>query len=106
MILGGRKLTVQRKGRVHDGQGGWRQDWTEIGSERGKIRPASASERMIAGQQQASVSHIGYLRKGANIQLGDRLSLDNVGYDVIAVREPGLAGKHIEVDLNEAQRAE
>jgi len=104
MILGGRKLTIQRKGRVQDGQGGWREDWTGIGSERGKLRPASAREREIAGQQQAVVSHVSYLRKGANVKLGDRLLLDDVGYEVIAVREPGLAGKHLEIDLNEVQR--
>ena len=103
MILGGRKITVQRRAEISDGQGGFKQSWTNIGIERGKLRPASSGERMIAGQQETEVSHVAYLRADAAVEVGDRLELNDVNYEVIAKREPGMAGKHVEVDLTTVQ---
>ena len=103
MILGGHKITIQRKDRTADGQGGWIDSWSTASTERGKMRPASAREQRTAGQDQAAVTHVAYLRAGADVKIGDRLVLDDLLVGVLAVREPGAAGQHLEVDGVEEQ---
>lgn len=103
MILGGRKIQIQRKDRTSDGQGGWSETWSEVAYERGHLRPTSAREKLAGGQEKADVSHIAILRKGADIKLGDRLKLDDLIVAVVGIREPATAGRHLEIDGAEEQ---
>ena len=103
MILGGRKITIQRKTRVSDDQGGWTEGWADKATERGKIRPASTSERNIAGQDESLTTHVAYLRVGCDLMFGDRLLISDIGYEITGIREPAGAGKHYEVDLKMVQ---
>jgi len=103
MILGGRKIAIQRPGTSPDGQGGHAKSWITQATERGRLRPASGREQRTAGQDQAAVTHVAYLRKGADVKIGDRLLLDALVVWVLAVREPGTAGGHLEIDASELQ---
>ena len=105
MILGGRKITIQRRTRVSDGQGGWTEGWADKATERGRIRPASTSERNIGGQEQAMTTHVAYLRAGCDLKFGDRLYISETGYEVTGIRNPAGANKYWAVDLKLVQDA-
>ncbi|HEY8414409.1 MAG TPA: head-tail adaptor protein [Thermaerobacter sp.] len=96
-------VTIERRTRTHDGQGGWKTGWQEVGKERTRIRPAWAREREAGAVTEARVTHVAYFRPGADVRRGDRLRRDNgEALDVISVRRPS-AGHHLEVDAEAVQ---
>lgn len=96
-------FTISRRARIDDGRGGAPVTYTEIGTERGRIRPASSEERQIAAQEGRQISHVLYLRGGADIGRGDQVEGAGLMVDVLAVREPSRAGHHLEIDCRERQ---
>jgi head-tail adaptor len=96
-------FTVSRPTRTADGQGGWAVGYVEIGEIRGRLRPLGSSERTVADQQQARVTHVLYCPADSDIQRGDLVSGAGQTVEVIAVREPSHAGHHWEVDCMETQ---
>jgi SPP1 family predicted phage head-tail adaptor len=96
-------FTVSRRRRTPDGQGGWVIDYVEMGTIRGRLRPASSSERELAAVEQRLVTHVFYCLAGEDIARGDRLTLDDLTVDVDAVREPSTAGEHYEIDCSDYQ---
>jgi len=95
---------LYRRDRTADGQGGWSVTYAVIGTAEGRIRPASSTERDVAMQEQAQISHVLYVLATTDIGRGDQIELGDQVWDVIAVREPSLAGVHYEVDCMEIQR--
>lgn len=96
-------LTVERITRTHDGQGGWREGWQTVGTERARVRPASARERQTGAVTEAEVTHVVYLRLEADVRRGDRLvRAGGEELTVVAVRRPS-AGHHLEVDAEAVQ---
>lgn len=102
-----RTLTIQRKSGSPDGQGGHTLTYSDIGSTRGRIRPASSTERTIAEAWDALVSHVGYTPAGVDVRRDDRITTDNNGdtlyFRVKAVRNPSLKNHHLEIDLEQMQ---
>jgi len=96
-------LAVTRKARASDGQGGWTETWGTVATISGRIRPASANERILARQQQAEISHVFYCAASVDVTRGDRLAGEGRTWDVIAVREPSHARHHLEIDCLERQ---
>ncbi len=97
-------FTVSRPTRTSDGQGGWARGYAEVGTVRGRLRPTSATERSVASQQQAQVSHVLYTSAEADVRRGDLVSGAGQTVEVIAVREPSHAGHHWEIDCREVQK--
>lgn len=101
-----------RRRRSPDGQGGWPLDYPPEGATtiRGRIRPALSREREVAASEERLVTHVFYCEASADVRRGDRLQcLSPVsGYllivEVDALREPSLAGEHLEFDCNEKQK--
>lgn len=91
-------LILQRKTRTDDGQGGWNEDWQDVGTIRGRLRPASASERTAAAQEQAIISHVLYCDASEDVRRGDRAVLGNLIVEITAIREPSYAGHHLECE--------
>jgi SPP1 family predicted phage head-tail adaptor len=96
-------FTLSRRRRTPDGQGGWSVDYVTVATVRGRIRPASASEREQAAQEQRQITHVFYCLAGETIARGDHLALGGLTVDVDGVREPSLAGEHYEIDCLEIQ---
>jgi head-tail adaptor len=68
-------ITVERPSRSGDGAGGHAISYASTGTpERGTIAPASAGERIAGEREDARITHVAYLRRGANVLRGDRLS--------------------------------
>lgn len=86
-----------------DGQGGWVEDYVAVETIRGRMRPASVSERESAAQEQRQISHVFYCTAPSEIARGDRLAIGDLVVEVQGVREPSLAGEHLEVDCMEIQ---
>lgn len=95
--------SIERRRRTGDGQGGWVIDYVPVGTAAVRVRPASAGEREVAQAEGSDVSHVLYAVYGADIERGDRVTVRDLVLAVLAVREPSLAGEHIEVDCTERQ---
>ena len=101
-------FTVTRPTRTADGQGGWLVAYAEVGTLRGRLRPAgtATAEGRVARQEQARSSHVFYCAAEADLQRGDLLSGAGQTVEVLAVREPSHAGHHWECDCVEYQKEE
>jgi len=104
-------FTVERRRRSPDGQGGWAIDYVEQDTVRGRIRPTASrnQEREVADREERQITHVFYCNADEDIRRGDRLtgtspiSGTTLVVEVDAMREPSLAGKHLEFDCNEKQ---
>lgn len=97
------EFAITRLARVSDGQGGWTQVPATVATVVGRVRPASATERAVAAQEQRQISHVLYLLP-ADIARGDLVTGAGLTALVQGVREPSRAGRHLEVDCLETQR--
>lgn len=98
-----RTYAVSRRRRTPDAQGGWAIDYVAIPPIRGRLRPASSAERLIAQQEQRDLTHVFYCLEGEDIARGDRITGDGITVEVDAVREPSRADHHLEIDCMEKQ---
>lgn len=102
-------FTHYRRRRTADGQGGWAIDYPQIGTVTGRIRPATSAEREVADTEEREVSHVFYCLAAEDVRRGDRLQATSAGsgytllVEVDALREPSLAGEHLEFDCQERQ---
>lgn len=94
-------LTISRRRRTPNGQGGWQIDYVDIGTVRGRIRPATSREREEAALQQRDITHVLYVLAGDDVVRGDRVSLNDFVVEVEGIREPSRAGHHLEIDCVE-----
>lgn len=93
-----------RKSRTSNGQGGWTESYGSAASIEGRMRPATATERLMAAQRQAEISHVFYCAADEDVVRGDHLTGEGRTYEVIAVREPSHSGHHLEVECRETQK--
>lgn len=96
-------VAISRRQRSPDGQGGWPFTYEAVGTVRGRIRPASSSEREAAQKEERQITHVLYVVAGTDIERGDRVTVDGLTVDVEAIREPSRAGHHLEIDCRERQ---
>jgi head-tail adaptor len=96
-------FAVERRRRSPDGQGGWAIDYVAIGSVVGRMRPAGSREQDIADLESREITHVLYVVASANIVRGDRVSVGDLTVEVEGIREPSLAGHHLEIDCREVQ---
>jgi len=96
-------FTIARRLRTTDGQGGWAVSYSVAETVEGRIRPASGVEREVAAAEERQISHVLYVRTGADLERGDRVVGGDLQVEVLGIREPSLAGEHWEVDCLERQ---
>jgi SPP1 family predicted phage head-tail adaptor len=96
-------FTVSRRVRTDDGQGGWAISYLELGTAEGRIRPATANERVVADAEEQQITHVLYLEHGEDVLRGDLVVCDDLTVEVLGVREPSKAGEHLEIDCLERQ---
>ena len=97
-------FTVERRARVGDGQGGWTITYIASGTVLGRIRPATANERIVADAEQQQITHVLYVLAGEDIGRGDRVTCGDLTVEVLGVREPSEAAHHYEIDCLERQK--
>lgn len=96
-------VAISRRRRTADGQGGHVIDYVAVDTVRGRIRPASSSEREVAQREERQITHVLYVVADTDIERGDRVVVGDLTVDVEAIREPSKAGKHLEIDCRERQ---
>lgn len=102
-------VTISRKARASDGQGGWSETWTELAAVPGRVRPAlTPNERNIGAQREVQLTHVAYFALGVDVKRDDQLVFIASNGEaktliVRAVREPSEP-HHIEVDCEERQQ--
>ena len=104
-------LTVEKRLRVSDGQGGWPEAYTSIGTIAGRIRPANANERVVADQEEEQITHVLYTATlttsgGEALARGCRMTVEDLTVEVLGVREPSKMAHHYEIDCLEGQTAQ
>lgn len=100
MIVGGRKIAIQRQAQAPDGEGGFTQLWANVATERGSLAPGSSRTVTSAGLDQGEVKYTAFLRSGADIEVGDRLTSGSTNVQVLAIRR---FESHLEADCVELQ---
>ena len=96
-------FTIERRDRVWDGQGGWAIVYGEIGTVDGRIRPATTVEREVAATEERHITHVLYVVVGEDIARGDQVTCGELVVEIMGIREPSLAGRHLEIDCLERQ---
>lgn len=98
--------------RTADGQGGWLLTYSSVGAVQGRLRPRSSSEIDMADQAERRVSHVLYVAADGSVagQIGRDFLVTPAAepariFQVEGVREPSLAGEHLEIDCFQRQLA-
>lgn len=94
---------VWRFAKVPDPMGGYAETWTQVGTVRARFSQPSAAERVAAAQSEAKLTHVVYLRPGADVRRGDQLRLPGRSFDVLAVFEPSEPGTYLRADCDAHQ---
>lgn len=97
-------FTISRRVRTDDGQGGWAIAYLELGTAEGRIRPATSNEREVAASEEQQITHVLYVLADEDIARGDLVECGDLAVDVLGIREPSLAGEHLEIDCLERQQ--
>ncbi len=101
-----RSVTVKRMTRTSDGQGGYTEALATVSSlKKVKARrsPASGSDRFIAGQEQAVVTHIWYFNGSPAILYKDVIVDGSLSYEVLGTLPPSRPD-HLKVQTREILR--
>lgn len=98
-----RRIEVWRPVRVDDGMGGWEETWTQVGTVRTRVSQPSATERVVADQSQARLTHVVYLEAAADVRRGDELRDGTRVFTVLATFEPSVSGTYLRADCEARQ---
>ncbi len=105
-------FTAWQPQRASDGQGGWAVTYTAVGVVQGRMRPRSGRETDVADQVEQRVTHTLYVLASGSVagQIGRDFLITPTGdatrvFEVMGVREPSLAGEHLEIDCWQRQNA-
>lgn len=84
-------LTVQRKTRADDGQGGHVETPVSVFTTPGRIAMISGNDQTIAAQKSAVVTNAVYVLPGTDLRVGDRIVAGGRTYEVrvTALDAPG-----------------
>jgi head-tail adaptor len=99
-------FTVWQPQRSSDGQGGWLTTYASVGTVLGRMVPRGGSEADVADSEERQMSHVLYVQPGTvadQVARGWLVTLNDLTVEVQGVREPSLAGKHLEIDCRERQ---
>ena len=76
---------VHRKQRTSDGQGGWSETFIYSHSIMGRIRPASAMDRMNADKEDGLISHVLLVPEGTDLKRGDKVIIGRKSVEILTV---------------------
>lgn len=97
------RAEVWRQSRVSDGMGGWVTTWAKTSDVRARFSQPSATERVVADQNGAELSHVVYLRPDDDVRRDDELRRGADVFEVLAVFEPSEPGTYLRADCKRRQ---
>jgi len=86
-----------------DGGGGQTETWSEISTQRARLSQPTAAQREAGDQDGARLTHVVYLRPGADVRRGDQLRQEGVRLEVLATFEPSVRGTYLRADCTSRQ---
>lgn len=95
---------VYRLEMVYDDQGGYKEQENYSHDIKGRISPASATERRVADQLGAEITHNVYCMSDQDIQRGDTLRFDGREVKVVDV-QPTSNSHHLQCTAREVQHS-
>jgi head-tail adaptor len=101
-----RQFQIMRKMRNSDGQGGWLESWAIIAVNPGRLSPIGTTERVVAAQSQAVITHTFYCLESEDILRGDQIRSGNTLVEAIGVQRTSEPGNHLQVSCREIQLEE
>ena len=96
-------FSLSRVSRTDDAQGGWVEEYSPVGTFRGRIYPVEGTERDIARSEEVQITHKVYTHANEDIRKGDLISLRTLVLEVVMVREPSMAQHHLVLECRERQ---
>jgi SPP1 family predicted phage head-tail adaptor len=97
--------TVWRSVRTSDGMGGWTEAWSQTSTVRARFSQPTATERTVADQSGALLTHVAYLEPDAPVRRGDELRQPGRTFEVLAVFEPSEPGTYLRANCEVHQAA-
>lgn len=94
---------VWRQTESPDGMGGQTTALAKVGSVRARFSQPSATERVVAAQNNAELSHVVYLLPTADVHRGDELRKAGRVFLVLATYEPSEPDTYLRADCKERQ---
>ena len=85
-----RSCSIRRQSLVSNGQGGFSNSLSEVAAPKGRRVPASESERLIAGREEALVTHVWYFDKGVDVRVRDVLVSSPYTDEVVGSLPPSV----------------
>jgi SPP1 family predicted phage head-tail adaptor len=93
------RVTIQRKSRTADGQGGHIEAFANLAtSVPARIRPAGYKERATAQREEAVPTHVVYVLPTQDVRRSDLVLNGSLRYEVLDVEDPSEAGHHRHVN--------
>jgi head-tail adaptor len=88
--------------RTPDSSGGFPEDArTEEGTIPVRVRPLSASERILGSRESSQSTHRIYAKSDAAVEFQDVLRVGTNDYEVMGLRPPSELGHHLEIQARE-----
>lgn len=97
-----RTVNVQRIGAVSDGQGGYTETPSTVLTTKGRRQPAGSKDRIVAGREEAQVSHVWYFDGAPDVKVRDLLVSGSNKDEVLALAPPSEPD-HLKVLAKEFQ---
>ncbi|WP_433699098.1 head-tail adaptor protein [Nocardiopsis sp. CA-288880] len=96
-------VAVWRVVLADDGGGGQTETWSEVSAQRARLSQPTAAQREAGDQDGARLTHVVYLRPGADVHRSDQLRQQDLVLEVVAVFEPSVRGTYLRADCTSRQ---
>jgi head-tail adaptor len=86
--------------------GGWTDSWSQTSTVRARFSQPSATERTLADQSGATLTHVVYLEPDAPVRRGDELRQPGRTFKVLAIFEPSEPGTYLRANCEVRQASQ
>lgn len=96
------ELSLQAAARVSDGQGGFAETWSEVGSVFALVEPVAARDVFAADRPGAEATHRVTIRARGDVAAGMRFARGARVFPILAVHDPDESGRFLVCRTREA----
>jgi head-tail adaptor len=86
--------------------GGFEESWSQTSTVRARFSQPSATERTVADQSGATLTHVVYLEPDTPVRRGDELRQPGRTFKVLAIFEPSEPGTYLRANCEVRQASQ